>query len=185
MSEEQQENIVSAVNKKYNEFNVMKIRLDTQPLIQDIEVYLRGARLAYVTDEEGRVRQKRISFGYAKANEKGIQSILSWLSLHINPHTVQGNFMTRGGVSEEFSDFMYHFHLEFARYIMVNLYDFDIDETEFQGMIVSIRNAVERFLSRSIDNLERESYGETTRSIESNRIQAKGGGFNLFGGNHQ
>lgn len=174
MSEESEE-ISTQLTRKYNEFNVMKVRLDTVPILQDIETYLRGAKYIYVMDDEGNYKTRLVQTGHRKANEIGIQSIMGWLTLHINPQTVQGNFSVRGGYSEEFDNFMYHFHKDFSIYIMTNLYTFDIDENEFRGLVTSIRNAVERFLSRSIDNLERDSYGETTRSVESNVVKSKGG----------
>jgi len=181
MSESESQEVISQMNRKYNEFNVMKIRLDTEPLLKEIETYLRGSKTVFIQTEDGNVSNKKMSFGYPKANEIGIQSIMSWLSLLINPHTVQGNFSSKNGFSDEFQDFMYHFQVDFGEYIMINLYEFNIKESEYMGIVRSIRSAVERFLSRSIDNLERDSYGETTRSIESNTIANKGGNWGIFG----
>jgi hypothetical protein len=170
------ENVASTINRKFNEFNVMKIRLDTSNLVKEIETYLRGATFVSVPDSEtGEAVTKRIIFGYPKANEKGIQSILSAISMRVNPHTVQGNFFTQGNHSEDFQTFVYHFHVNLAKFISSNQIDFDIADSDYPEIVVSVRDLVERFLSRSIDNLERESYGETTRSVESNVIKQKGG----------
>ena len=172
--------ITSLLNKKANEFNVMQIRLETNALIKSIERYLRGAEIAYIENiETHQMSAQKVSFGYPLANEKGIQSIISWISMHINPHTVQGNFLTRNGFSEEFQEFMFHFHTDFAEHLMNNMYIYEIEETEYSGIVTIIRNMVERFLSRSIGNLERASYGETFKSVESISSQPRQG---LLGG---
>lgn len=172
---EESESILSSLNKRQNEFNVIKTRIDTEDLLDRIELYLRGARLVTIQDDTG-VRSKNIKFGVAKANEQGIQSILNWLSMTINPHTVQGNFPSdRTGYSKQFSDFIFYFRLDLGEYLMINLENFDIKLYEYQGIIDSILFLLEPFMSRCIDNLERQSYSETTRSVESNVVKAKGG----------
>ena len=174
--EPSQNEMISRMSKKYNDFNVMQIRLESDRLIAQIEKYLRGGEITYITEQgTNNYSAKKVNFGYPLANEKGIQSLINWISMHINPQTVQGNFLTRNGFSQEFQDFMYFFHTALATHLMDNMERYDIDEAEYSGIITVIRNLVERFLSRSIGNLERESYGETFKSVENFSNQRQGG----------
>lgn len=174
-NEQEQEEIMQTMTRKYNEFNVMQIRLETKDFLQTIEQDLQGGEYITLQNEEG-IKTKFIKHGRRMANPIGVQGIMQLLKLHINPHTVQGNFISRNGVSEAFETFMYKFQILLGNHVMENLYRYDIDLRDYELLVQGIRDSVERFLSRSIDNKERDSYGETIKHLESNKIQSKGAG---------
>lgn len=175
--DQQQQNTYSQLTKLYNDFNALKIRLDTQPLVDQVELFLRGARLIVEQDEQtGKIRTKKLDMGFPKCNDRGVQDLLQWVVMHVNPQTVQGNFyVDKHGSSQKFEDFLYWFRVDLITEIIRNAYNWEIMDDDIEGIHNRICNLVELFLSRLLANKERESYGETMRSIESNVMTNKGG----------
>jgi hypothetical protein len=64
---------------------------------------------------------------------------------------------------------------------MINLNEYEIPETEYQGIIDCTMALIKPVLSRCIDNKERDSYSDTTKHVESNVVRGKSG-INLFPG---
>jgi hypothetical protein len=63
--------------------------------------------------------------------------------------------------------------------LMNNLYNWEIDEDNYEPIIDFIMNLVQPFISRLIDNKERESYLNTLKVMESSSSQ-QSGGLSLF-----
>jgi len=166
---------ITSTNYGYNLAGVMELRLDTRPILDQIEAFLRGKRLlGYRDGKDGFNEAVWGSIGKARANDEGIQSLLSWLEHSINSQTVQGNFSP-----EQYDDYICEFEIDLGEYIMINLHNWDININEIDGIINCIMKVTIPFFSRLIDNKERESYGQTMKSIESNTVEKKKGG--LFG----
>jgi len=154
-----------------NEFNILKMRLDTQPLLDQIEYFMRGARWTIEQVPDGKIQTKKITMGVPKANDLGIQSVLNWLSSTINPHVVQGNFpVDKHGYSQMYENYIFEFQINFGNYIVLNCYEWDINEDEIMGIIDFIMNLVKPFISRLIGNQERKSYAKTMESKETHMI---------------
>lgn len=165
---EQSQNVAS-YRKAMNEYNLLKIRLDTTEIINQAKMYLTAEIEMIDQDKEGNLQRKVVHTGDAKANKEGINSILTWLQMTINPQVVQGNFQADSkGQSMRYDNYIYWFRIDFMDYLMINLYKFNIDEDEIQGIVDSICLLVEPFMTRLIGNKERESYGETFKEITSN-----------------
>ena len=167
---------VASLNKAINDFNALKIRLDTQEQLDKLEYYLRGARYEIVQNlETGKLETNKIQMGTPLASEEGIQQIMSWVSLLINPQTVQGNFPAdKQGFSHSYEQQIYSFRVDFCNDLVLNIYDWDVDEEKVEGIVDRVCHVVEIFLSRCIDNEERKSYGQTMKSIETNVMKARG-----------
>jgi len=189
MSETQQQNqnSIGSVARSYNDFNALKIRLDTTPIISDIELFLRGARIIIEkNDETGVIRSKKVPItkgqNQAKANDSGIHSILNWISATINSQTVQGNFPAdNNGFSPKYDAYIYEYHIELTKQILLNSYNWEISEDEINGIVEFIMLLIIPFMSRLIDNKERESYAETFKTLESNTFTGgKNGGLPLI-----
>jgi len=187
MQEEEEEqndygNIVSnnTTRKKYNDFNVMRIRLEVKEFHQENEQMLRGYYITTVDDGSGMPKLKKIVFGKSIMNESGIQDIMKKIRMRVNPQTVQGIFFSKNRESIEFKSFIANFQEKLGIHLSINQYRYDLKDEDYIGLIEDIVDSVERFLSRSIDNLERESYGETIRSTENNTINQQTKGFGLF-----
>jgi hypothetical protein len=154
-------------NEGYNAAGVIQLRLNTEPILDQIHHFLRGTA-EYTTIEEIEGQQiprfvvKQVS--EKKANDKGIHAIMGWLRGIFNPQVVQGNFSR---ADQELNHYLYHLRLDLMDYLMTNLYNFDIKETEYEGIIDMIMSIVKPFFTRTIDDGERKSYSTTMKHSES------------------
>ena len=165
----------SIVNQPYMDPTLADLRLKTRELIQQIEIYLSGEKVEH-TIQNDQIVSIVNQITKPKCNSYGLSSILNWISMVINPQVVQGNFpMNKMGFSQEFEDFCYYFRMDMGDYLMINLDSFAIDESEYNGMLDCIMNIIRPFMSRLIDNKERESYYKTLESKESTNTMSKGG----------
>lgn len=169
--------------RNFNDFNTIRIRLDTQPLLDQVEVFLRGGRVITEQNQEtGELNTRFLSTGVPKANDGGIQSILNWISATINPQTVQGNFFVerKTGISRKYDDYIEEYHIELVTMIINNVYNWGINDDEIDGIVEFIMLLVIPFMSRLIANKERDSYTETMKSSETNVTGGGGGGIKMF-----
>lgn len=178
--EEQQRQEIARISQAYETASIMKLRLDTNPLLEKIELFLRGEKLVFLTDENGRTHKDTIPIGYinekketerraeglkpsyAKANEVGVQTILNHVTAICNPQVVQGNFN-----KEMYQNYVFETRIDIAKLLMVNLYEWEISPKDYEGIINFIMSLSKPFMSRLIDNKERDSYGGTFRTHET------------------
>lgn len=152
-------------NQSNNQLQVtaLQIRLDTTKILEDIELYLRGERTVLQQNDTGNIQVIKVKVGEKKANDLGIQSVMSFVAAIINPHTVQGN------ISEErYEQYIYETHINLVTNIVVNCYNWKIVDEDIDPIVDFIMSIVQLFVSRAIDNKERESYGESIRYVDSN-----------------
>jgi hypothetical protein len=179
MGESANEQSIGSISRYSMDATSLQYRLDPNPLLSKIEMFLRGTKTVLVQDKEGNIKESQLRVGLPKANENGVQSILNWLWGIINTQVVQGNFTSdKSGYCQAYEDYLYNVRLDLGDYIMINLYDFEIEESETMGIIDFIMTVLFPYMSRLIDNKERESYAETMKNIESNTI--KDNGWNFF-----
>lgn len=176
MSEQAQETNRALISDSqgYNLASALQIRLDTDNVLQRLEMNLRGIREAIeVIDGVPQVIIR--TDGKPLMNDKGIQSVLGKVKGIINPQVVQGNFS-----DEEYGGYLCRHRGAIATDLMNNLYRFELDENDYPSVMDMIFSVVEPFMSRLKNNKERESYAATIRSIENNtsQLRSKGG----FGG---
>lgn len=156
--------------------SALQIRLDTTPLLDKIEVFLRGSFFVMGQDQDGKPIKHEIKCGERKANDKGIQSIVNFVSSIINPHVVQGNFD-----KETYDSYICEVNTDIAVHIVTNCYVWEIDDNDIDVIIDFIMKLVIPFVSRLIDNKERESYISTLKTLETLTSEKKKEGFKLFG----
>lgn len=171
MTEEYKENTSSLAYRGYNAAGVIEKRLNTDETLSHIEYYLSGSR-----EIVKGTKIVTVNDGTKRANQQGVQSIMSRIRGLFNSQVVQGNLDR-----DQYEQFIQEVHEELAIYIMTNLNTWEIKESEYCGIVDSIMNITILFISRTIDNKERESYGETMRAQETNVVQQKGG-LGLFNG---
>ena len=172
--QQSQANLIQT-RKNENDFNTMRMRLDTHPLLDQIELFLRGARYTMKQDAAGTITTQKVKLGEQLANEKGIQEIMSWCSSVINTHVVQGNFpVDKHGYSRTYEKAIYDFRLAFADDLVLNIYDWGITDEQATGIIDKICFLTNSFLSRCIGDKERLSYAKTMESKETSVITPKG-----------
>ena len=173
----------TAISRGYdNNARAIEIRLDTRILLADIESFLRGERTVEIPLEDGRVKLVQKKYGASKCNDEGIQNLLSWLSI-MNAQVVQGNFLynEKDGISTDYQEYICDFQKSLTAMIILKQLDWEIKDDDSESIIDYIMLLVRPFFSRLIDNKERESYGETFRSSESNKVEENHtSGFSLF-----
>ena len=139
-------------NSGYGDANFLQYRLNTDPLLADLELYLRGVRTRVELDDSGTPRVLKEDFGRRKTNELGVQSIMAWVQAMINPMVVQGNLDEDG-----YRAYLRRQRRSLAKYLMVNINRFQISEDEYGGIIGTIFASVELFITRPINNQERKT----------------------------
>ena len=156
-------------NQGYNHGTALKIRLDTKALLDACEVFLSGKKLIAAKKENGEIMTEYLTIGEPRLNAVGVQSLMNKLSLIFDPAVVQGNYDQKRWVHE-----ICTIRLSMAKELMTNLYNWEIKESEYAGIIDSIMVAVKAYLSRLIENKERESYDNTIKHLESQILREKG-----------
>lgn len=161
-------------NDGFTTAGVIQLRLDTAPLLDNLEAYFRGTRIIGYKEQQGAMVAVFGTIGKPKLNEQGVQSLMSWLTPLLSPATVQGNFKTY----DDLQGFLCRLEQDLYNYMMINLHKWQISIYEIDGICDMILNTAEPFFSRLLENKERESYSNTMVSKE-NRTQ-EAGGFKLF-----
>lgn len=173
---EEKETIAGAVAKVRNEFNLLQLRLNTDSIIEQAKLFL-NAELEIIQQTENGFSRNVIPVGEPKANKRGVAAILNWLQMIINPHAVQGNFpVDKYGYSDMYERYIEECQKDLMDMLMINLYNYDIEEDELQSIVDAMMNLIKPFMTRLIGNKERESYGETFKEITSNITRDNVGG---------
>lgn len=180
MEESKTTNQQMYTNKYYNSSSVLQIRLDTTPILEKIECFLRGG--SFVLSQEETTKKITTQFveqGTAKANKEGVQSILTFLTSVFNPQVVQGNFD-----EERYQLHIKELNIDLVKFIVTNSTHWNIKDDDIEYICDFIMILAIPFLSRLIDNKERDSYGDTIQTQERTVIDSqKENGFLGFGGN--
>ena len=140
-----------------NDSNMAVLRLDTNPLLTQIEAHLRSAKPVYRADEYGNTEVQYQTVGEALANDFGINIIMSICRMHINSQVVQGNFN-----KDEFWESTAEFIENFAQSVITNRHNWGIKINNVKTIIDNVSMVIEKFASRTVNNLERESYNRST-----------------------
>lgn len=159
--------------------SIMEMRLSTDKIIAETEAYLRGYKVIYEPDTKtGGQRMIKIPVGTARVNELGVQGVLNYLQTCINPSTVQGNFDR-----DQYEEYIYHFNVGFSNVVMCHKHEWGlVDNRTYLELVEKIEHLSRTFLSRLIDNKERDSYNQQFKTTESNTIANSGKGIFGFGG---
>lgn len=177
-SETSNNNIFTSNNEGFNDQNALQIRLNTKPIIVGVEFYLRGLKEVIGTDSEGNAVINNVKYAEPKVNNEGVHSLISWLETSINTQVVQGNIES----FEDLYNFIANERLDLTQYLMLNVYDWNVKESEISGIIDMIIRQERLFLSRMVKDGERSSYSNTIQHKESsNNTVQKGGGFRIPG----
>lgn len=170
-----------ADNQGFNNANALQVRLDVSEVLKDIENFLRGKKIDYRQNKAGEIEAYEIKVGQAKCNKLGVQSIMSFIRTIINTQTVQGNFVVDNGAdSSMYYNYCSNARLDLSEAIVLNIHQWAINKNEAELIIDSIMNIVVPFMTRLIDNKERDSYSNTIRHEEKNTLTKEDNKFKLF-----
>lgn len=163
-------------NQGFTESNALQIRLNTEPILRNIEFYLRGYEERLV-DNKGEPEIRVVQVAEPKANSTGIHNIMAWVSSTFNTQVVQGNFKD----FEHLYDYLADFRIDLTDYLMNNLYDWEIRLRDFEGIVDLIVQMNKLFLSRLVADGERRSYSNTIqhRETSSHSLDRGSNGFKL------
>lgn len=161
---------------------MIKYRLDTTEVLRDIELYLRSAKLMLKKASDGTTYEVMEPVGHPLANEEGVQAIIGYLRLQLSSHNVQGNYDR-----PQYDNFIYEVNRDLAENLMINMIDWGVTDKNYTHIITSMMHTLQMFISRLIDNKERESYGQSLQSRESFAPMSQKKGFfgrigSMFGG---
>jgi hypothetical protein len=162
---------VMTSNMEYSNFNALQLRLNTDPVLRQIESYLKGQIITTEIDtSSGMMFEKTRDVGIPLANEEGIQAIMSLLTALFNTQVVQGNFEDHA----EYEDFLIRTRKDLADELIINRNKYGISREKLSAIISKIMRIVEVYMTRPIKNKERESYAATMKTFESNTVNASG-----------
>lgn len=161
--EEQQHNAYMSTNEQQlNNQTFVQLRLDTKPLLKDIEIFL-SAQHQTITEINGKIIYDYSTVGKPLANPEGITCIMNIIRMSMmNEHIVQGNLLR-----EEYITLLVNARKELTDHIITNCYEWEIDDRKLNMIIDTIIRFFKLFISRVINNEERKSYMQQFVSRET------------------
>lgn len=168
---EQTQNVTSSQqnNSYYHAARVIEMRLDTTKLLDNCRLFLSGREEKVIKLPDGTITTEYQQIGEPRLNEKGVAALMQDLNLIFNPSVVQGNY----GMDRYLHEIK-TIRISLAKKLMLNLYKWEISSREYEGIIDGIMVSVKAYLSRLIDDKERESYKDTLKVVENNTLREKG-----------
>ena len=170
---ESQGGINSYSNEQYVSPSIIQIRLDTTRLLKTIENYLKGKIVRIQQNPDGSYAEIEETNGKAILNPEGIQSILSYMNSIINSSVVQGNY-----TKDQYFSHLDRIHASLTRQIIINREKWDLEQESMELLCDYLMNLMEPYLSRLIDNKERDGFSNTLKTVENNTVK-EGKGFSL------
>ena len=157
-----------------NNSSFMNMRLDTSSLVTDIERFLHSIVEEYA-EKDGKIITIPVRVGRPLANKEGIMRICNIVRMRINHHLAQGNMK-----EEHYWEFIGRARKEITETIVKKCYDWEIDDNNLNMIIDEINALIEGFMTRPIDNKERDSYNQQFVSREQIVQNEKSGGLMGF-----
>ena len=151
-------------------------RLDTEEILIKIQRYLEGKITYQTLDEKGMPVIKTQIVGKHKCNDEGRQAIMAFVSSMINTPNVQGNYD-----DDMYYSYCFLAHRRLAKMLFINRYTWDVSIEDYPlicGMVISMIRA---FMSRLINNKERESYLPTMKIVEQSQVHTSEAPSKRFG----
>ena len=161
MAEEEEKGFMS-VGGVYRNENALKLRIETEDLLDKIEEFLTGQHTVYTNDGKGNMLVQKVPFGVPLVNKIGCQQIMQLCSQIINQHLVQGNL-----TKDEINMLMKDVKMDLAWELFVNHKEWGVEPRNRKHITRTIEKTVRVFLSRCKDNKERESYAQTPPAVLS------------------
>lgn len=191
MSEEQKQNMNQEAtnNAYYTSATALQIRLNVEPLMNQLELDIRGLRETWDEDKQ-EMQIKRVSeplFVTTKttfnaetkkketkteSNEKGVHMYMAFVRSVLNTQVVQGNLK-----EDDYTNMLYRIRRRLAHDLIINRINWGLKTQNYNYVIDLAMNLVELFLSRLIGNKERESYANTFKTVESSNTLASSKGW--------
>lgn len=167
-----QGNQVMTSNYGYNDVSSLQIRLQTDNQISKIRMFLCGYETITLEDTEtGKLIFKQRKTGDRLMNDQGVNHLTNYISSVINPQVVQGNYDI-----DWYREQLFNTHKRLAFMLTVNRPKWEIEPTARYSLIGFLMEFIKPYLSRLIENKERESYSQTLKTMESSTINTGSNG---------
>ena len=155
--------LMSAVTSQTsNDATVIQLRLDTEPIIEKIQLFLEGKQKIETFDQQTGIRTVSLrTVGKPKANAEGIHALMFFVSSTISVPVVQGNYK-----EDWFRSYCAGKRQDLADDFIKNMDEWGISDENFEHIINVIMGVIEPYMTRTIDNKERESLGQSSQYIE-------------------
>jgi len=130
------------------QISIVEQFLNPKPVLDEIYQFLRCIEY---TEEDGKVIEKPL--GDPLINNNGIPIFLATIKGHINSSTVQANMN-----SDQIKKMMQELNIDIIQLIASRWEKFGIKKAHFDVIVDIIDHHVEAFLSRTLDDKERERF---------------------------
>lgn len=157
--------------------NILQLRLDTSEILGAMQKFLSGEIMLPKIQPDGTTKFMTQEIGEKICNKKGVQQLVNFTQGLINPAVVQGNYTL-----EQYTNHMSRIHRSLSRQLLANYHEWGMKYEDLELTNDFIMNLCEPFLSRLIDNKERDSYDRTLQASESSRVDTGRGGYVPLGG---
>lgn len=154
----------------------MRHRIDPDNTLKEIKRFLNGMVLVVDEDNEGRPVYNYQQKIRPKANDEGINAIMHFMTSYINKDIVQANFMR----TTDYLDFIGKARMDLIDLICPNMERWEIRDEDLQLIVTTCMSYIKGFLTRAINNKERESYQESVKETHSYDQGKKDKKFGLF-----
>jgi len=152
-SEGYQENFQTMIdNDNSSNESYIRYRFETDKLLLELKAFMEGYKLVETVNNQGNVIIQKIKIGSPKANDLGIQEVMSDLNTFINSQVVHGNLD-----SNHYETFMEDLHKQIAIKYVKNSYKYNIDVEDLDSIINRVVWLAELFISRTINDGERKT----------------------------
>jgi hypothetical protein len=178
-NEENKQGITQQNMQFINNDSFMHLRINTETVLQRVETFLTGERVLWIeANTPTGVAQEKIVIGKPLANKQGINDIMNSLYLMINQHTVQGNLK-----EDMYWEAVAQCREEITLDFLENGNEWGVQDFKYRYIVDKIMFFLEQFLSRLINNKERDSYAASmvSKEIISPEFLKKKGALALFG----
>lgn len=163
-------------NQQFLTPSILQMRLETAEIINRMQQFLSGEILLPQRMPDGSTKFVTQQIGKRICNEKGVQHWINFMQGLINPAVVQGNY-----TPTQYQNHVDRIHRSVSRQLIANYHVWGMNYEDLEMVNDTIMNLIEPFLSRLIDNKERESYAQTLQGKEISKVENTGG-FSIFGG---
>ena len=145
-----------------NSLSALQIRLDVEPVHQKMQISLSGKMPIAVQKEDGSIITDIQKTGEPMVNDRGVQGIMSMAVSILNPQNVQGNLD-----QQQIYDMMYDAVEEISSALLYNKAEWFVKPNLRSTIVGNLERIGFTNLSRTKENLERVSYGQSVKLQES------------------
>ena len=138
------------------EYDVFALRNNPQPLIEEFYLYLTNQ--VKNTNPKTRDSKPFIQIGKPLLNKQGVRDLVNYMGKYVNGHTVQTNLSLA-----RLTVMMRHIADDLSMFMVNSIDDWEIEERYTRSIQNELIGQIDLFLSRGLDDKEREHYSQEQR----------------------